>query len=85
MSDRTAPWTMAAGDELLRLIFHRCHPTLVQREARTALALRLILRLRRGDRQGPFAAGRRTSLLAALVRAEAEAFGIGAGYEDPTR
>jgi RNA polymerase sigma factor (sigma-70 family) len=68
------------GDELLRLIFTACHPRL-SREARAALALRMICGLTTEEIARAYLLPEATI----AQRIEADPFGIGAGLRDTTR
>ena len=65
------------GDELLRLIFTACHP-LLSREARAALALRMICGLTTEEIARAFLLPAAT-IAQRIVRAKADSFGIGVG------
>ncbi len=71
------------GDELLRLIFTACHPRL-SREARAALALRMICGLTTEEIARAFLLPEPTIAPAHRPR-QADAFGIGAGLRNPAR
>ena len=69
------------GDELLRLIFTACHP-LLSREARTALALRMICGLTTGEIARAFLLPE-TTIAQRIVRAKRTLSDSGLAYETP--
>src|SRR5450755_100582 len=69
------------GDELLRLIFTACHP-LLSREARAALALRMICGLTTGEIARAFLLPEAT-IAQRIVRAKRTLSESGLGYETP--
>src|ERR1700712_3108263 len=69
------------GDELLRLIFTACHP-LLSREARTALALRMICGLTTGEIARAFLVPEAT-IAQRIVRAKRTLSESGLAYETP--
>ena len=69
------------GDELLRLIFTACHPIL-SREARAALALRMICGLTTGEIARAFLQPEAT-VAQRIVRAKRTLSGSGLAYETP--
>ena len=71
------------GDELLRLIFTACHPRL-SREARTALALRMICGLTTEEIARAFLLPEAT-IAQRIVRAKRTLSESGLGYETPQR
>ena len=71
------------GDELLRLIFTACHPRL-SREARAALALRMICGLTTGGDRARLSRAGGDDRPAHRAR-QADAVGIGAGLRNPAR
>ena len=71
------------GDELLRLIFTACHP-LLSREARAALALRMICGLTTGEIARAFLVSE-TTISQRIVRAKRTLSESGLAYETPRR
>jgi RNA polymerase sigma factor (sigma-70 family) len=69
------------GDELLRLVFTACHP-LLSREARAALALRMICGLTTGEIARAFLLPEAT-IAQRIVRAKRTLSESGLGYETP--
>jgi RNA polymerase sigma factor (sigma-70 family) len=69
------------GDELLRLIFTACHP-LLSREARAALALRMICGLTTGEIARAFLVSE-TTISQRIVRAKRTLSESGLAYETP--
>jgi RNA polymerase sigma factor (sigma-70 family) len=69
------------GDEMLRLIFTACHP-LLSREARAALALRMICGLTTEEIARAFLVPD-TTIAQRIVRAKRTLSGSGLGYETP--
>src|SRR6202521_567906 len=69
------------GDELLRLVFTACHP-LLSREARAALALRMICGLTTGEIARAFLLPEAT-IAQRIVRAKRTLSESGLGYEPP--
>jgi RNA polymerase sigma factor (sigma-70 family) len=81
MPDPDAAFDDDIGDELLRLIFTACHP-LLSREARTALALRMICGLTTGEIARAFLLPDAT-IAQRIVRAKRTLSESGLGYETP--
>jgi RNA polymerase sigma factor (sigma-70 family) len=81
MPDQDAALDDDIGDELLRLIFTACHP-LLSREARTALALRMICGLTTGEIARAFLLPDAT-IAQRIVRAKRTLSESGLAYETP--
>ena len=81
MPDPAAALDDEFGDELLRLVFTACHP-LLSREARAALALRMICGLTTEEIARAFLISE-TTVSQRIVRAKRTLSGSGLGYETP--
>ncbi|MFK0162250.1 RNA polymerase sigma factor [Rhizobium sp. NPDC090279] len=81
MPDLDTPLDDDIGDEMLRLIFTACHP-LISREARVALALRMICGLTTEEIARAFLVSEAT-IAQRVVRAKKTLSESGLGYETP--
>lgn len=81
LPDFDAPLDDDIGDELLRLVFTACHPIL-SREARAALALRMICGLTTSEIARAYLVPEAT-ISQRIVRAKRTLSGSGLGYETP--
>ena len=83
MPDLDAALDDDIGDEMLRLVFTACHP-LLSREARAALALRMICGLTTEEIARAFLLPEAT-IAQRIVRAKRTLVGIGPGLRDAAR
>lgn len=81
MPDLDTPLDDDIGDEMLRLIFTACHP-LISREARVALALRMICGLTTSEIARAFLVTE-AAIAQRIVRAKKALSDSGLGYETP--
>jgi RNA polymerase sigma factor (sigma-70 family) len=81
MPDLDTPLDDDIGDEMLRLIFTACHP-LISREARVALALRMICGLTTSEIARAFLVTE-AAIAQRIVRAKKTLSESGLGYETP--